>query len=60
MLDAADDLARRDNQSIAKAWQRYRAMIYLAADSGMRLLNLEKHGAEKRAALLARLEEVLE
>lgn len=36
MLRAADTLANHRNQSIAKPWQRYRPMIYLAADSGMR------------------------
>jgi len=36
MLRTADWLASHKNQSIAKAWRRYRAMIYLAADTGMR------------------------
>ena len=36
MLRAADNLANHRNQSIAKHWQRYRPMVYLAADSGMR------------------------
>lgn len=36
MLKAADELANHRNQSIAKHWQRYRPMIYLAADTGMR------------------------
>jgi integrase len=36
ILGAADRLANHKNQSIAKAWQRYRPMLYLAADSGMR------------------------
>src|SRR5690606_30354585 len=33
---AADALANSKNQQIAKTWARYRPMIYLAADSGMR------------------------
>ncbi|WP_052341661.1 tyrosine-type recombinase/integrase [Salinarimonas rosea] len=36
LLRAADELANARNQTIAKAWQRYRPMLYLAADSGMR------------------------
>lgn len=36
LLLAADQLANEKNQTIAKAWQRYRPMLYLAADSGMR------------------------
>lgn len=36
ILRTADDLANHRNQSIAKAWRRYRAMVYLAADTGMR------------------------
>lgn len=36
LLAAADRLANAKNQTIANAWQRYRPMIYLAADSGMR------------------------
>lgn len=36
LLKAADDLANAKNQTIAKAWKRYRPMLYLAADSGMR------------------------
>ena len=36
LLRAADDLANEKNQTIAKAWRRYRPMLYLAADSGMR------------------------
>lgn len=36
LLRAADRLANSRNEGIAKAWQRYRPMLYLAADSGMR------------------------
>jgi integrase len=36
ILRAADALASDKNFWIAKAWQRYRPMIYLVADSGMR------------------------
>lgn len=36
LLSAADALANSKNQTIAKPWQRYRPMLYLAADSGMR------------------------
>jgi len=36
LLSAADRLANAKNQQIAKAWQRYRPILYLAADSGMR------------------------
>jgi len=36
LLAAADRLANAKNQQIAKTWERYRPMLYLAADSGMR------------------------
>lgn len=36
ILSTADRLASHKNPWIAQAWQRYRPMIYLAADSGMR------------------------
>jgi len=36
LLKAADDLSNAKNQTVAKAWQRYRPMLYLAIDSGMR------------------------
>ena len=36
ILRAADRLANSKNNEIAAAWERYRPMIYLAADSGMR------------------------
>ena len=36
ILATADRLANSKNMTVAKAWERYRPMIYLAADSGMR------------------------
>ncbi len=36
LLAAADRLANSRNKQIAKTWERYRPMLYLAADSGMR------------------------
>jgi integrase len=36
MLTAADRLANHRHKYISQPWQRYRAMIYLASDSGMR------------------------
>jgi integrase len=36
ILQAADQLANDKNYWIARAWERYRPMIYLAADSGLR------------------------
>lgn len=36
LLAAADRLANARNAQIAKSWERYRPMLYLAADSGMR------------------------
>jgi integrase len=33
---AADQLANSKNLQIQRAWERYRPMLYLAADSGMR------------------------
>src|SRR5262249_40090423 len=36
LLRAADSLANGRNLTLANAWQRYRPMLYLAADSGMR------------------------
>jgi integrase len=36
ILRAADTLAADDNFWISRAWKRYRPMIYLAADTGMR------------------------
>ncbi len=36
LLGAADRLANSKNKQVAKTWERYRPMLYLAADSGMR------------------------
>lgn len=36
LLRAADDLANSPNSQVARAWERYRPMLYLAVDSGMR------------------------
>lgn len=36
LLRAADRLANSKNKQTAKTWRRYRPMLYLAADSGMR------------------------
>lgn len=36
ILQTADRLSNNSNNEIAAAWERYRPMIYLAADSGMR------------------------
>ena len=36
LLKAADDLANSKNLRISKSWERYRPMLYLAIDSGMR------------------------
>lgn len=36
LLEAADRLANSKNEQIRKAWSRYRPMMYLAIDSGMR------------------------
>lgn len=36
LLGAADSLANSKNAQIARTWQRYRPILYLAVDSGMR------------------------
>lgn len=36
LLEAADTLANSKNLKIKKTWRRYRPMLYLAVDSGMR------------------------
>ena len=36
LLIAADRLANSKNRQIARSWERYRPMIYLAGDTGMR------------------------
>ncbi|MEW8030268.1 MAG: site-specific integrase [Candidatus Thiodiazotropha sp.] len=59
LLQAADVLANEKNQTIAKPWQRYRPMLYLAADSGMRpqeylalaRIAVEEHGVRVERAV---------
>lgn len=36
LLDAADRLANSENAQIQRTWERYRPLLYLAVDSGMR------------------------
>ncbi len=36
LLRAADELSRSPNKQTARTWQRYRPILYLAADTGMR------------------------
>jgi integrase len=36
LLEAADRLANAKNAQVARSWERYRPMLYLAVDSGMR------------------------
>ena len=36
LLQAADQLANSKNKLTARTWRRYRPMLYLAVDSGMR------------------------
>ena len=36
LLSAADTLANSKNRQTARTWERYRPMLYLAADTGMR------------------------
>ncbi len=36
LLRAADELANSKNEQIARTWRRYRPILYLAADTGMR------------------------
>ena len=36
LLQAADQLANSKNRQTARTWERYRPILYLAADSGMR------------------------
>lgn len=36
LLEAADRLANAKNETVKNAWRRYRPMLYLAVDSGMR------------------------
>lgn len=36
LLEAADQLAESNNRQTARTWRRYRPILYLAADTGMR------------------------
>lgn len=59
LLAAADRLANAKNPKIARSWRRYRPMLYLAVDSGMRpqeyvvvpKANLKENGVEVDRAL---------
>lgn len=59
LLKAADDLANSKNLRTQKVWQRYRAMLYLAVDTGMRpqeyivvpIFNIEDTGVKVDRAL---------
>jgi integrase len=59
LLSAADALANSKNKQIQKSWERYRPMLYLAADSGMRpqeylvvpQANVKKEGVQVDRAL---------
>lgn len=66
LLSAADRLANSKNAQIQKTWERYRPMLYLAVDSGMRpqeymvlpRFNLRDGGAEVDRALDAGGQEI--
>ena len=59
LLAAADRLANSRNAQIQRTWERYRPMLYLAADSGMRpqeyivlpRFNIDDHGVTVDRAL---------
>lgn len=59
LLTAADRLANSKNLQMARTWRRYRPMLYLAADSGMRpqeyivvpRSNITDHGVQVDRAL---------
>lgn len=59
LLAAADRLANSKNRQIQKSWERYRPMLYLAADTGMRpqeyivvpTFNIEDSGVKVDRAL---------
>lgn len=59
LLSAADRLANSKNKQVAKSWERYRPMLYLAVDSGMRPqeymaiagANILKNGVQVERAL---------
>ncbi|ODT65014.1 MAG: integrase [Pelagibacterium sp. SCN 63-23] len=57
LLKAADDLAASKNAQIAKTWERYRPILYLAADSGMRpqeYLVMSRAGVSERGVTVDR------
>ena len=57
LLSAADTLANSKNIQIAKTWRRYRPILYLAADSGMRpqeYLALSKQNITDKGVLVDR------
>lgn len=59
LLAAADRLSNAKNPKVARSWRRYRPMLYLAVDSGMRpqeyvvvpKANLKENGVEVDRAL---------
>ncbi len=59
LLSAADALANSKNEQVRKSWERYRPMLYLAADTGMRpqeyivvpTFNIEDNGVKVDRAL---------
>lgn len=59
LLAAADNLANSKNEQIRRSWERYRPMLYLAADTGMRpqeyivvpTFNIEDNGVKVDRAL---------
>lgn len=56
LLSAADRLANSKNKRIAKTWQRYRPILYLAVDSGMRpqeYLVMPKHNVLETGVLVS-------
>lgn len=57
LLRSADRLANSRNAKVANAWERYRPMLYLAADSGMRpqeYLALARNSINDRGVYVAR------
>ncbi|MCZ7656256.1 MAG: hypothetical protein M5R42_21330 [Rhodocyclaceae bacterium] len=59
LLEAADRLANSSNELLKRTWRRYRPILYLAADSGMRpqeYLALSKSSLRKDGVLLTRID----
>lgn len=57
LLEAADRLANSSNELLKRTWRRYRPILYLAADSGMRpqeYLALSKSSLRKDGVLVDR------